>query len=484
MNILFISSEAAPFAKTGGLADVSGVMPRALAGSEEVALMIPGYGTENIRRAKAAVVDEFPVHVGPGTYPASIKKAIVAADFPVFFVGNDHFFGREFLYGDGSGDYADNFFRFLFFQKAALEFVRRNDLRFDIVHCNDWQTAMIPLYMKTGAEAEFFRQAKAVFAIHNLGYQGVFDADSFGATDLPPHFFSLEYLEFYGKLNCMKAGIIFSDRLVTVSPTYAKEILLPEKGFGLDGLLRKHAHKLAGILNGVDYGQWDPAGDPLIKHKYTVGSMEGKKKNKRELFARLGIVQDVQVPLLIMISRISEQKGMDLLLRLLPLLLLEDLHFVFLGVGDRGWTEKIQKVAGRYPQRLTFLNRFDEGMAHRLQAAADVLFMPSAYEPCGLNQIYAMKYGTVPLVRATGGLEDSVQEFDPATRRGTGFKFAGDDIDGVLLAVRKVLRCFSDRPLWRQVQKNGMKMDFSWERVVPEYLQLYKATLKEDVQNG
>jgi len=484
LNILFISSEAVPFAKTGGLADVSGILPEIMAKSEKVSLMMPGYRTEGIHKTLTAVMDEFPVSVGSVSYPASIKNKAVAANFSVYFIGNEHFFGRDFLYGDQSGDYPDNFQRFLFFQKAALEFLRRNSLHFDVVHCNDWQTALVPLYMRIGQEAEFFSPAKAIFSIHNLGYQGVFHADSFMDTGLPPQFFSPEYLEFYGKLNCMKAGIVFSDRLVTVSPTYAKEILMPEKGFGLDGLLRKHSHKLSGILNGVDYSQWDPAVDPFIGHKYSAQSMEGKKKNKQELLASLGIMPDVRVPLMIMISRISEQKGVELLLQLLPVLLQENLHFIFLGVGDRAWTDRMQEMAGRHAKSMTFLNRFDERMAHRLEAAADILFMPSAYEPCGLNQIYALRYGTVPLVRATGGLEDSVQEFDPATRRGTGFKFTDSRVENAMHAVRNVLRCFADRDLWQQVQKNGMEMDFSWDRVVPEYLDLYGKILAEDIQHG
>ncbi len=484
MNILFISSEAVPFAKTGGLADVSGVLPKIMAKSETVSLVIPGYKTESIAKAQATVVDEFPVGIGRGEYPASIKKIDGSRGFSVFFVGNEFFFGREYLYGDRSGDYADNFLRFLFFQKAALAFIRRNGLHFDIIHCNDWQTALVPLYMRIGVEESYFKASRIVFSIHNLGYQGIFNAGAFKDTGLPVAYFSPEYIEFYGKLNCMKAGIIFSERLVTVSPTYAREILLPEHGFGLDGLLRKHACKLTGILNGVDYSLWDPAVDPHIGHSYSAGSMAGKRMNKTELLARLGIEPSGEVPLMAMISRISEQKGVELLLQLLPVLLQEKLHFIFLGVGDRAWTEKIQEMAARHAKRMTFLNRFDERMAHRLEAAADILLMPSVYEPCGLNQIYAMRYGTVPLVRATGGLEDSVQEFDAATGRGTGFKFRGAGIEDALRAVRRALHCFADRDLWRQIQKNGMEMDFSWARVVPEYLKLYNIILAEEPQHG
>jgi len=484
VNILYLSSEAVPFAKTGGLGDVAGVLPRVMAQSAKVSLMLPDYITESIKRARAVTVDRFSLVIGTRTYGAAIKKTVITPYFSVYFVENEHFFGRAGLYGDDSGDYADNFSRFLFFQRAVLEYIRRNSLSFDVIHCNDWQTAMVPLLMKMEPNPEPFRNTKTVFSIHNLGYQGIFPAASFAETGLPAYLFSPEYLEFYGNLNCMKAGIIFSDRLVTVSPTYAREIISAEKGFGLEGLLEKHSAKLSGILNGVDYSLWDPRNDPFIPHRYSARSLSGKKKNKQALFGELGIVGDQAVPLLAMISRISQQKGIALLLELLPVLLQEDVRFVFLGVGDGSWTEKLLDLARRFPQRLWFLNCFDEQAAHRLEAAADMLFMPSVYEPCGLNQIYSLRYGTVPIVRATGGLEDSVQEFDPATLQGNGFKFSGDDVDGIMAVIRRALRLFADQDLWRQVQENGMEMDFSWERVAPEYLGLYKNMLLEDTQHG
>ena len=484
MNILFLTSEAVPFAKTGGLGDVSGVLPKVLAESAMVSLMMPDYMTENIKKTLPVQVDEISVQIGTEVYPARIKKAEISKGFSVFFVSNERFFGREFLYGDSSGDYADNFERFVFFQKAVLAFVGKHGLHFDIIHCNDWQTAMVPLLMKLDPGPEPFRNTKTLFSIHNLGYQGIFPAAQFAETGLPAYLFSPEYLEFYGNLNCMKAGIIFSDRLVTVSPTYAREIVSAEKGFGLEGLLAKHSAKLSGILNGVDYSLWDPRNDPFIPHRYSARSLAGKKKNKQALFSELGFAGDSTVPLLAMISRISQQKGIALLLELLPVLLQEDVRFVFLGVGDGSWTEKILDLARRFPQRLCFLNCFDEQAAHRLEAAADMLFMPSVYEPCGLNQIYSLRYGTVPIVRATGGLQDSVQEFDPATLQGNGFKFSGDDVDGIMAVIRSALRLFADQDLWRQVQENGMEMDFSWERVAPEYLGLYKNMLLEDTQHG
>ena len=463
---------------------MAGLLPKALAESERVFLIMPDYMTDSIKKLKATPLESFSVRIGNETFSAVIKKAIVSPTFTAFFISNERFFGREFLYGDDSGDYPDNFVRFLFFQLAALEFIRKNHLHFDIFHCNDWQTALIPLLVKLESRSGLFKKTKVVFAIHNLGYQGIFDASLFKETGLPAYLFSPEYLEFYGKLNCMKAGIIFADWIVTVSPTYAKEIVSAAKGFGLNGLLNKFSFKLSGILNGADYTLWNPQIDPAIACQYSAQALDRKVKNKQKLFADLGILKNNQIPLLVLISRISEQKGMDLLSKLLPVLLKEDLHFIVLGVGDGFWTEKIKELLAHFADKLTFLNFFDEKMAHQLEAAADIFFMPSIYEPCGLNQIFSLKYGTIPIVRATGGLEDSIQEFDPVTRKGTGFKFDSNDIKEVMAVITKVLKIFENQDLWRQIQKNGMAMDFSWQKVVPKYLALYNKILTEVSPNG
>ena len=484
MDILFIASEAVPFAKTGGLADVAGILPRVLSESASVALLIPEYLTDEIRAQTMENVDSFPIQVGAQTFQAEIKKAVLSPRFSVFFVSQEFFFGRKFLYGDSQGDYPDNFQRFLFFQKAAVEFLRRQELTFDIIHCHDWQTALIPLLIKVPAPPPCLRKAKIVFSIHNLGYQGVFAGDLFRETGLPEYLFSPDYLEFFGKINFMKAGIIFSDWLLTVSPTYAREILEPEKGFGLDGLLNKFSFKLSGILNGVDYGQWNPETDRFVDHPYSRLTLETKRKNKEALYAELGISTNFQVPLLALISRIAEQKGFDLLLNLLPILFREDLHVVILGEGDGRLTEKLRMLVDLFPEKSTFLNYFDERMAHRLEAAADIFFMPSIYEPCGLNQIYSMKYGTVPIVRATGGLEDSVIEFDRRSGTGTGFKFSGNHTDEIMLLIKKVLAMYQDSKAWRQIQENGMARNFSWAAVVPEYIGVYNKIMREDSNHG
>lgn len=483
MNILFLSPEATPFAKTGGLGDVAGSLPRALAASETVTLMMPGYATDEIRNAAAETVDSFLLPGEGSAQVVVVRKIAAAANFSVLFIHNQELFGRPGLYGDDAGDYPDNFSRFLFFQRAALQFIARKELRFDIVHANDWQTALFPLLMRMAPVPEPLARARSIFSIHNLGFQGIFPAAAFRESGLPEHLFSHDFLEFYGDLNCLKAGIIFADRLVTVSPNYAREILTPEKGFGLDGLLRKNAHKLRGILNGVDYGQWDPRRDPFIARPYSPETLAAKKENKAALLADLGLSAPPGTPLLVMISRLSQQKGIDLLPRLLPRLFQQDALFILLGKGDRALTGDMEGLAARFPERMKFLNAFDEKAAHRLQAAADMLFMPSVYEPCGLNQIHAMRYGTVPVVRATGGLEDSVVEFDPASGQGTGFKFSGNDLEGAMAAVQRALAAYADHGTWDRIRKNAMAMDFSWERIVSQYLDLYKKSLSEDTQH-
>jgi starch synthase len=485
VRILFVASEAVPFAKTGGLGDVVGVLPRALAAEEQtVSLMLPEYDSAGIRALALETVDAFFIQIGFKSFFVQIKTAVLSPRLSVFFISQELFFSRKFLYGDASGAYPDNFHRFLLFQKAVVEFIRRKKLVFDIIHCHDWQAALVPLFLRLPSRPPALQKTKTVFSIHNLGYQGIFTGELFPDTGLPAHLFTPDYLEFFGNINFMKAGIIFSDWLLTVSPTYAREILSPEHGFGLDGLLNKFSFKLGGILNGVDYGLWNPESDMFIDQKYSRLSLEKKRENKESLYAELGIPAKFHEPLLAVISRIAEQKGIDLLVRLLPDLLREDVRLVVLGEGDGDLTARLKETVDRFPGRCVFINRFDERMAHRLEAAADIFFMPSVYEPCGLNQIYSMKYGTVPIVRATGGLEDSVVEFDPQTGNGTGFKFRGDDVGAIMALLKRALTLYRVPQHWKKIQENGMRQDFSWEKVVLEYISIYNRIRTEDSHHG
>lgn len=480
MNILFVASEAVPFAKTGGLADVAGILPRIMAKTETVFLFIPDYQTEPIERTAALIVDRFLVKIGNRNFPALIKRKNIGKNFHLFFVSQKLFFARKFLYGDSSGDYLDNFYRFLFFQLAIVEFVKRNKMSFDVVQLNDWQTALIPLFLKMQSAEPESKKGITFLTIHNLGYQGIFDSFYFKEMGLPDYLFSPEYLEFYGGINFLKGGIVFADHLLTVSPTYAKEIMTPEMGFGLDGLLRKYAFKLSGILNGVDYSLWNPQRDPLIFQRYSSASLSRKRKNKTRIFEEFGISDASRRPLIVMITRLAVQKGVELLFEAFSDLMKEDLFLVILGTGDRVFEEKLRKLAASFKTKMKFFNFFDEKLAHRLEAAGDILLMPSLYEPCGLNQMYSMKYGTVPVVRATGGLDDTVEDFDKITRTGTGFKFRGIDRNPFLSAVYRALELFPDRENWEAIQRNGMAADFSWDRAAGEYLTLYKNKLAQE----
>ncbi len=489
MNIVFVSPEAVPYAKTGGLADVAGLLPLALARHAHVDLIVPDYSgavgqDPSSPPRRREVIDEFPVAVGSRRYTAQLRRLTVARTLAVYFVGQDLFFARKFLYGSAEGDYADNFLRFLFFQRAVVEFLRRRRGRVQIVHANDWQTGLIPLLMRQPPWQEAFVSCRSVFSIHNLGYQGLFPGNHFHDLELPGSLFTPDYLEFFGQINFLKAGIVFADRLLTVSPTYAREIQEAESGFGLDGLLRRHAGKLSGILNGVDDQIWNPGRDPHLYQTYSAATLERKRRNKEGLLDEHGLPFDPSQPWVAFIGRLAQQKGVDLLLEALPAMMREELCLLVLGSGDEAYAARLRQAAARYKRRLRFFNRFDEPLAHRLEAAADMLVMPSLYEPCGLNQLYSLKYGTVPLVRAVGGLADSVTEFDAQRRRGTGFLFSGRDGAALLACLRRALSVFADREAWTALQRNGMRQDFSWHKTAVRYMELYRSLHSEELADG
>lgn len=480
MNILFISSEAAPFAKTGGLGDVCGALPAHFAHSENVTLAIPEYDTAAIRSLDLRPADSFSVRIGERDYPALMKRANLDRGFELLLVSQELFFARRFLYGSAAGDYADNFERFLFFQKALDEYVRRCDGRWDIVHANDWQSALLPLLLARNGGRSGFRRPRLFFSIHNLGYQGIFPGRRFPELELEESYFSPENLEFFGQINFLKGGITAADRLLTVSPTYAQEIRRREFGFGLEGFLNRHAAKLTGILNGIDYTEWNPRTDRHLFQNYSPQALPQKAENKPPLYSALGLAADPEWPLAVCISRLAAQKGMDLLVQSLPDLLREKLAVIVLGTGDAAYAEQLRAIQEAHPRQMAFIDRFDEPLAHRLEAAGDILLMPSAYEPCGLNQLYSLKYGTVPVVRATGGLADTVEPVAAKRKSGTGFTFAAYEAAELTRTVRQALNIFrKNRHLWTDIQLNGMAKDFSWERSANSYLELYKKSLDE-----
>jgi starch synthase len=471
-RVLMIASEAAPFAKTGGLADVLGALPSALRGcGDEAAVVIPRYGSIGLATARR-VYDQLPVHLGANVYATSIYQA--AAEYPVYMVDCPPLFDRKGFYGEGGLDYPDNDIRFAVFARAALG-VARWLFKADILHCHDWQAGLVPAYLRGMLAGDpTFLGVRTLFTIHNLGYQGLFPTTALTAAGLDPALFRPDGLEFYGRVSYIKGGIAFADALNTVSPTYAQEIQTPAYGFGLDGVLRARADVLTGILNGVDYREWSPDVDPLIPARFSADDLAGKRICKAELLREFGLSADViDRPLIGIVSRFTRQKGTDILAEVAGDIVADGAYLVALGTGEPEYEEFFRQMAADYPGRVAVQVGFDNGLAHRIEAGADMFLMPSRYEPCGLNQMYSLRYGTVPIVRATGGLNDTIEE-------GTGFKFAEYSGAALLGAVREALTAFSDPELWGKTMRRGMRQDFSWKTSASAYSGLYRRLLGQD----
>ena len=475
LRIAFASPEMTPLAKTGGLGDVAGALTTALhRRGHDVRPFLPYY--PRVRDAVEAVPVEFardvPVTLGQWTFPFTLRTADLDG-MPVYFVDCPPLFDRPALY---TGD-PDEHLRFTFFSKAVLESCQRMGFSPHIVHANDWQTALLPVYVKHLYEwDELFRDTKTVFTIHNIGYQGTIPADHLADTGLADraHLLHQEDLA-AGRINLLATGLLYADLLTTVSPTYAREIRTADYGAGLEGLLQARADHLVGVLNGIDADTWNPATDPHLAHGYDVNRLEEKEANKRALLAEAGLPYRKDVPLLGVVSRLAWQKGFDLMETVLPKLILDTgVSLVVLGSGEPRYETFFRGLEMRFRDQVSFHDGFDEGLAHRIEAGADLFLMPSRYEPCGLNQMYSLRYGTVPVVRRTGGLADTVVQIDPATGEGNGILFEHFTAEGFDWAVRTGLRLYRDRRLWRVIQRNGMAEDFGWDRRVGEYEALYR----------
>jgi starch synthase len=477
MRILMVASEVEPYSKTGGLADVLGALPKTLAAlGHEVGVVVPLYRSTRVLGLET-IFESLTIPVGPKTYFPRVY-ATVDSGVKIYFVDHPPFFGREGYYGTSRGDYADNAQRFMLLSRAAVE-IGKLDFHPQILHCHDWQTAMAPLLLKTSYAGDpALAAVRTVFTIHNLGYHGAFPPAVLAEVGLPASLFTMDGLEFFGNVSFLKAGLIFADRLTTVSEAYAREIQTPEYGHGVDGLLRLRKHDLRGILNGVDYSQWDPASDPLIAQRYAPGRVEGKRACKRDLLEAFGLdATKLDRPLIGMVSRLAAQKGFDLLADAAQELIEMELDLVILGTGDPGFEKLLTGFHELYPQRLGLRLTYDNAIAHKIEAGADMFLMPSRYEPSGLNQMYSLRYGTVPIVRATGGLDDTIQPFDLSTGQGNGFKFESYTIKAMLQAIGEALQVYKDPSKWARVQRNGMLMDYSWERASSRYVALYKDLL-------
>lgn len=477
LKILFVSPEAAPFAKTGGLADVSGALPRALRKNGcDIRVALPLYrcvlkGKFNLRKIKSGVTHPF-----LGNLPRFDIYECKHDNVHVYFIDNRHYFDRDEFYGTPEGDYEDNAQRFSFFSKAALALAKAVRFKCDIIHTNDWQSALIPFYLKFNLRKDvFYRKTKVLFTVHNLAYQGQFQRNVMSDIDIPEQFFNMHNLEFYGKLNFMKSGILYSDAVNTVSKGYAREILTFHYGSGLDGVLRTKKNMLFGITNGADYTEWSPAIDPYIKEKYNPDTViEKKKACKEDLLGAIGMKLNPERPLLGVITRLAEQKGIDLLAHIIKKLIDLDLGIVLLGKGDEKYQNLFVRLSNEYPEHLSANIKFDDALAHKIEAGADMFLMPSRYEPCGLNQMYSLKYGTIPVVRATGGLDDVIIDFDEDRIKGNGFKFGPAQAEAFYTAIERAVNVFNDKPVWNALIKRVMRLDFSWDHSAKEYIELYR----------
>ena len=483
MKVLFLSPEVVPFAKSGGLGDVAGSLPLSLKRLKvDVRIAMPFYRVVmegNFK--KRSIIKDLVVPLGAEKLNANIFETLLE-DIPVYLIERDDMYDRPYLYGNKRGDFYDNIERFSFFSHAALRL--SEDLGFtpDIIHCNDWQTGIVPALLKGPYRtSRTLSNSSSLFTIHNMGYQGIFPREKLPITGLPEAgFFHPEGLEYWGKINLLKAGIVYSDAITTVSPTYAMEIQTPEYGMGMEGILRRRSGSLYGILNGVDYNEWDPSRDHHLASYYSRKSISGKVMCKEALIKEMGLDPSViNLPLLGLVSRLDSQKGLDILVKILDNVLNLDIGMVLLGSGDEGIQNAFRKAAERHKGRIAIYIGFNESLAHRIMAGIDLILIPSRYEPCGLTQMYALRYGTVPLVRATGGLNDTVVPFDEKTIKGNGFKFVPYDAKALLDKIELAIRIFRDKKVWKQLMVNGMSADFSWDISAKAYVGLYRSIMEK-----
>jgi starch synthase len=482
-KVLFASSEVVPFAKTGGLADVAGTLPVALrALGCDIRIIMPFYRmVESVAAERTLVVEGLEIPVGSKTYAADIWKTKLAQAVPVYLIKCDEFFDRGSLYGTAKGDYRDNAERFVFFSRCALEACIKLGFTPDIVHCHDWQSGLIPAYLKTIYSSKpNFLKTGSVFTIHNIAYQGLFDRTAFNLTGLPPRLFSINGLEYWGNMSILKAALMFSDIINTVSKKYSEEIQTTEFGYGMEGILAMRRADLYGILNGVDYDEWNPETDKFLAAQYSSADLKGKQACKEDLLKEFNLPASLRPqPLLGVISRLADQKGFDLLAEIIDELMAINLGFVLLGTGEQKYHDLFAAIGKKYPKRAGIKIAYNNAIAHKIEAGCDLFLMPSRYEPCGLNQIYSLKYGTVPVVRATGGLDDTIVDYNEKDGRGNGFKFSEYSAQEFLHSIKRALKVYADKTKWARLVKNCMANDFSWEQSARQYMELYGKALKK-----
>jgi len=473
MKIVICASEVVPFAKTGGLADVAGALPLALEKlNQEVIIIMPGYKaiqnslaklTESKAGSRLHSRDAWREKLKEG-----ISYAITGKNIKVYFIESDNYFSRDGLYGDKTGDYKDNLERFSYYCKRALDLLKEINFKPDIIHCHDWQSSLIPVYLKTiYANDDFYQNIKTILTIHNIGYQGLFSKEEFPKLGLDWSLFNIEGLEFYDKVNILKGGMVFCDIINTVSPTYSKEIQTKEFGFGLEGVLNKRRDSVFGILNGLDYSIWNPETDKFIAQNYSALDLEKKYKDKEDLQKVSKLPAKKEVPLFGMVSRLAQQKGFDILAEAIEKICKMNLQLVILGTGDLKYHQILEKIAKRYPQIISLALRFDDPLAHKIYAGADIFLMPSKYEPCGLGQMISLRYATLPLVFKTGGLADTVNESN-------GFVFDEYNKEELLKTIKQAVTAFKNKKKWTELMHRAIACNFSWETSAKEYIHLYE----------
>lgn len=457
MKIAVCASEVVPFAKTGGLADVAGALPLALEElNQEVIVVMPGYKAVQNSKIKIQKMKD------------GFSYAVIGKNIKVYFIENDSYFNRDGLYGDKNGDHKDNLDRFCFYNRRTLELLKEINFKPDIIHVHDWQAALIPVYLKTIYEHDgFYKNTKTLLTIHNIGYQGLFPKEEFPKLGLDWGLFNMETLEFYGKINILKGGVVFSDLINTVSPTYSKEIQTKEFGFGLEGILNKRRQCLFGVLNGLDYSIWNPRTDKFIIEKFSIENLEVKYKNKEGLQKIYNLPAKKNIPLFGIVSRLAEQKGFDILSANIEKICHLDLQLVILGTGDLKYHVILEDIVKKYPKIVSLHLKFDDALAHKIYAGSDIFLMPSKYEPCGLGQMISLSYGTIPLVFKTGGLADTIT-------KDNGFVFDNYKKEELVKTMEKAIRAFKDKKEWAGLMQNAMQSNFSWNESAKKYLTLYE----------
>jgi starch synthase len=457
MKIVICASEVVPFAKTGGLADVAGALPLALEEQgQDVIIVMPRY--KAIQEAKFKI----------NRLKSDISYSTTGKNIKVYFIENEKYFNRDNLYTDKNGDYPDNLDRFAYYCRRTLELLKEINFNADIIHVHDWQASLIPVYLKTTyADNPFYKSTKTVLTIHNIGYQGLFPREEFPKLGLDWSLFDIEKLEFFGKVNLLKAGIVFSDVINTVSPTYSREIQTKEFGFGLEGILAKRKKSLFGILNGLDYSIWNPKTDKFIATNFSAADLNGKSKDKEDLQRICNLPAKSNIPLFGIVSRLAEQKGFDILAQAIDVICNLNLELVILGTGDLKYHVLLTDIVKKYPKVISLHLKFDDILAHKIYAGSDIFIMTSKYEPCGLGQLISFKYGTIPLVFKTGGLADTVT-------KDNGFVFQQYKKEELIRSIKDALQAFKDRKRWGKLIQNAMECNFSWDESARGYIQLYE----------